>query len=127
MAQEPVTLQHSEYAKEWAESSERVPVFTVVKNTGEVDELGNAKVERKTYTCPAKPHAGLALQYLREARKNMAFAASWLIETGIGTEGYDALVEEMAGLAPTEAQGLLKSIATRIEEVVLGGLEGPKA
>lgn len=109
-----VTLKHSSEA--WADSTDRVPVFTVV------DSEGNGT----DYTMPRKPNAGIALGYLKAARKQGPdLAMSWLIETAVGEEGYDALVDDLAGY-DGDPQLVLQSIVTKIQTISMGGLEAPK-
>lgn len=121
-----VRFTHSDAAREWANSPERETLFTVERKTGEADEFGNPIVASIDYTMPARPNAGLALQYLRMARRdNPDVAMSWLIETAIGEEGYDALVDELAG--EEDPVSVLRSITEKIQRVALGGLDGPKA
>lgn len=122
---EPIRLKHSNYAEEWANSPDRIDIFTVTRDVPNEHDEGTHE-EEHTYTAPSKPHAGLGLEYLRQARKNEEYAASWLIETAIGEDGYTALVDELAGMEPSEAQATLRGIAKRIRDVVLGGLEAPK-
>ena len=53
---------------------------------------------------------------------------SWLIELAIGSDGYDALTEEMTGMVDgKEAMALLQSVVEKIQKVAMGGLDGPKA
>lgn len=103
------TIEHA--ADEWANSTERVLVFTIVTD-------GVAK----EYTMPARPNGGFALKYLKLARRQGAeFALSWLLETAIGAEAYDDLSDE-----PDLTQDDLKTIAERVQKIALGGLESPK-
>jgi hypothetical protein len=109
---------HSTAAQDWANSPERKPVFSVTRQDGDNEPVVD------TFTMPAKPNPGLALDYLRRARKEGELANSWLIETAVGSDGYDALVEELAGLDGHEGLEVLKSIVERIQRVAMGGLEG---
>lgn len=128
--QPAATFQHSNAAAEWKASTDRVPVFDVVKKV-ELDGEGNGDLmpEVTTYTMPAKPNAGLGLAYLKQARRlGPDVAASWLIEEAVGEDGYDALTEELAGLDEGQDSTLiLQSIVTKIQTIALGGLEAPKA
>lgn len=137
MAQPIATFTHSDAASEWANSPERAVIFTVERPNpdyvewqkqdahAEGDE-GPAKTVTRDYTMPAKPNVGFALQYLREARRNADTALAWLLETAIGDEGYDALVEELSGVTGEEAQRILQEVSERIQKVAMGGLDAPK-
>lgn len=143
-----ITVQHSDAAAEWATSDERAVVFSVVKPNPEHEawaarkaahegDGGDEGAERLPftepepepiqvdYTMPAKPNAGLSLIYLRRARENADLAMSWLLELALGSEGYDALADELAGYENgNEAQIVLNSVVARIQRVAMGGLEG---
>jgi len=111
-----VTFAKRDPASDWATSDERVPLFTVERD-GQ---------EPRVYSMPAKPNAGLTLEYLRQGRKLGAeLAASWIIETAIGEEGYDALVDELSQ-HDGNPQELLRSLIERIQVVAMGGLEVKK-
>lgn len=100
----------------WQNSPERLPLFSVT-----------VAGEETSYTIPAKPNPGLALEFLRQGRKvGPELAISWLIEEAVGTDGYLALVDE---LEEYEGDGaaLLRGFGEKIQRVVMGGLEGPKA
>lgn len=118
---------HVPNAAEWALSEDRVPVFTV---TREHDDEGNplAEPEVVAYTMPRKPNPGIALRFLKMARTMGDAASSWLIETAVGEDGYEALIEEFATL-PDDADpvAILQSITEKIQRIVMGGLESPKA
>lgn len=134
-----ITLEHND-APPWALSSDRVPVFTVVRPNPEYvpAELRDAQplepgqvaepytvpeTITKTFTMPAKTNPGLALDYLRRARENADVAASWLLELAIGTEGYDALVTELSAEPdPDKASALMQTIITTVAKRALGGL-----
>ena len=114
---------------DWALSAEREVVFTVERQH-DITAPGSdgPKVETIDYTMPKRPNAGLALEYLKQARKNPDVAMSWLIETAVGEEGYDALTAELSKLADAaEAVSVLQGIVERIQRVALGGLDAPKA
>lgn len=117
-------------ADEWALSPEREVVFTVERQH-DADGFGDEApaVETVEYTMPKRPNVGLALQYLKRARReNPDMAMSWLIETAVGEEGYDALTDELSKLSdPAEATSVLQGITERIQRVALGGLDAPKA
>lgn len=146
---------HTDAATEWATSDERTVVFSVTNEVpnpraGQLKPLPPIEegddpsiervsepepdtiVERTDYTMPKKPNAGLALAYLKQARQNADVAMSWLIETAIGEDGYDALTAELSGYDdPADAHQLLQDIVGRIQQVAMGGLDGqgnaPKA
>lgn len=128
---EPIArLVHSEAAAQWANSDVRIPVFTLTRpNPERVGKLDAGDDIPETidevFTMPAKPNPGLALEYLRMARKQGEVAMSWLIETAVGEQGYDALVEDLGSVEDPLAT--LRAIVTRIQTVAMGGLDGPKA
>lgn len=143
---ETINFTHTSAAAEWATSPDRFPLFTVERPNPAYDlERGGEQFHPApdgseaehgpviprtlvtTFTMPAKPNAGLALQYLREARSNADTALSWLIETAIGSDGYDALVEELVGKTGDEMANTLAELAQTIQKVAMGGLEAPKA
>lgn len=100
----------------WRLSDERLPLFSITK--GE---------ELETITMPAKPNPGLALDFLRMGRRiGPELAISWLIEEAIGADGYDSLVLEMETYEG-DGSKLLGAIGEKIQRVVMGGLESPKA
>jgi len=124
--------------EEWATSADRAPVFStssVVPNPAYSAEATYAEHEQapaKTierpvmHTMPAKPNAGLALEYLRMARRSTADEAmSWLIETAVGPDGYDALVDELSKVGE-QGPAVLEGIVRKIQTIAMGGLDGPK-
>ena len=113
---------------EWALSEERVPLFSLyVKPTDENgDEIPDAEPELVAYTMPAKPNPGLALKFLKMAREQGELASSWLIESAIGADGYDALAAELINY-DGDPVALLRAIVEKIQRVAMGGLEAPKA
>jgi hypothetical protein len=132
-----VTFEHSD-ADEWANSPVRAPVFSIVKHVPnpeletfdgpdeERDRLPRTIEETVTHTMPARPNAGLALAYLREARrKSPDEAMSWLIETAVGVDGYDDLVNELATVGD-QGRIVLEGIVRKIQVIAMGGLEAPK-
>lgn len=122
----PVVIRHTSAAQEWANSTERVPVFTI-ERTVQGEDDAEPRTEQIEYTMPAKPNPGLALEYLRMARKQGEVANAWIIETAIGTEGYDALVEDLVSYDGDPVE-LLQNIVAKIQRVAMGGLDrGPKA
>lgn len=130
---EPVaTITHTNAAEEWALSEDRIPVFSVVKNyvdDGEPKPVGWVEPEPEivVYTMPRKPNPGVALRFLKKAREMGDAASSWLIETAIGEEGYEALADELINYEGDPTQ-LLRGITEKIQKVVMGGLDGgPKA
>lgn len=139
-------IAHTDAGEKWAESTDRTPVFSVTRPNPQyvepydrvepINDDGDGETEPydvpaqlvTAYTMPAKPNAGLALAYLKRARDNADVAMSWLIETAIGSDGYDALVDELAGYDdPADAMALLRAITERVQRVAMGGLDGPKA
>lgn len=127
-----VTLTHTDAAAEWANSTERKPIFSVARPNPEyATENGDGSVAEApaviidTYTMPAKPNPGLALDYLRRARREGELATAWLIETAVGEKGYDALVNELIGY-DGDPVALLQSIVQKIQKVAMGGLDVPK-
>ena len=130
---EPVaTITHTNAAEEWALSEDRVPVFAVVKpyvDDGEPKPVDWVEPEPETitYTMPRKPNPGIALRFLKMARTMGDAASSWLIETAIGEEGYEALTDELINYEG-DPVALLQGIAEKIQKVAMGGLDaGPKA
>lgn len=127
---EPVAVITSNPAawNEWATSEERLPLFSLyVKPTDEDGEpIEGAEPELVEYTMPAKPNPGLALRFLKMAREQGEIAASWLIESAIGAEGYDALTNELINYEG-DPVALLGAIVEKIQKVAMGGLEAPKA
>lgn len=141
---ETIELKHNATAAEWQLGTERVPVFSVEKTVPnpefgkplpeQPDPVEGAVFEPRlddretitqttTYDMPAKPNAGLALAYLKKARQNEDTAASWLLELAIGSEGYDALTDELSReddpeVALATMRNVIKFVATR----ALGGL-----
>lgn len=103
---------------DWALSDERLPVFSYTDENG----------VRVDVTMPKRPNPGLALDFLRTARRQgTELAISWLIEEAIGAEGYDALVRELAAMPdPENGAKVVASIGERVQQVIMGGLEGPK-
>jgi hypothetical protein len=75
---------------------------------------------------PAKPNPGLALKFLKMAREQGELASSWLIESAIGADGYDALAAELINY-DGDPVALLRAIVEKIQRVAMGGLEAPKA
>ena len=113
---------HTDAAADWANSAERVPLFTVSRPS---DDGGEPIVE--TFTMPAKPNAGLALRFLRMVRTAVSpdVAMSWLIEAAVGEAGYLALADELSGIEDgEEAQRILQALTEKIQRVAMGGLEG---
>lgn len=130
MSTNAIEVRHTDAAAQWANSPERAPIFTVLRAAERPVDAGDdwqPHDERHEYTMPQTPNVGMSLAYLKRARENADLAMSWLIETAIGSEGYDALVDELAGMAPKDAQSLVQTITQRIQTVALGGLEAPKA
>lgn len=130
---EPVaTITHTNAAEEWALSEDRIPVFVVLRPYVDDGEPVPAdwvepEPERIVYTMPRKPNPGIALRFLKMARTLGDAASSWLIETAIGEEGYEALSDELINYEG-DPTALLQGIAEKIQKVVMGGLDaGPKA
>lgn len=119
------TFRHTDHAATWASSPERTPLFAVVRFIEDAE--GGGHEETIEYTMPAKPNPGLALDFLRRMRREGELAMAWLIETAVGEEGYDALVEDLADTEGADALDTLKAIVAKIQKVAMGGLEaGPK-
>lgn len=107
----------------WRASEPRLPLFSVT----EPSDVEGEEPELITYTIPAKPNPGLALEFLRQGRRiGPELAISWLIEETVGADGYDALVAEMEDYEG-DGSALLGAIGEKIQRVVMGGLESPKA
>lgn len=129
---EPIAeILHTDAGAAWALDERRVPIFSVRKPyvpTGEEEpDFVAPDDEIVTYTMPAKPNPGIALRFLKKAREQGDVASSWLIETAIGAEGYDALADELINYEG-DPVALLQQIAQKIQTVVMGGLDaGPKA
>jgi hypothetical protein len=118
-------LEHrSDSAEDWSLSTERTAVFSV-RVPVEAEE-GEGEGERVVvYTMPAKPNPGLALRYLKKVRHEGDLATSWLIETAVGEEGYEALCDDLVSYEGDAAE-LLRQIAERIQKIAMGGLRAPK-
>ena len=141
-AKAPLELRRAESAREWATSEDRSLVFTVVRPNPEYVapedrepiEVGEGEIAPDydvpaevhiEYTMPSKPNPGLALAYLKRARENSDMAASWLLETALGSEGYDALVDELSVEPdPAVASATMQSIVQKVAQRALGGLSG---
>jgi hypothetical protein len=121
------TFRHTDAAQQWATSPERKPLFSVVRpveRPADASDDWEPYDETVEYTMPAKPNPGLALEYLRLARKQGDLANSWLIEVAVGEKGYDALVEELSGVEDGDkALGILRALTETIQKVAMGGLE----
>lgn len=136
----------TDYQREWAESTDRVLLFSVTKREPNPDIEGRTPgddgVVRNDdgsivppfvetvieHTMPKRPNAGLALEYLKLARRSDPDQAmSWLIEKAVGEQGYDDLVIELANPDVTDPMAVLRDLVGRIQRVALGGLEAPKA
>lgn len=93
---------------EWGDGADRVELFTVTRNG-----------EPTTYSMPNEPFPGLALQYLKRARREgEALAGSWLLEQVLGEDGYDALAGE-----PDVTLEQVNGITARALQVVTGRVE----
>jgi len=104
---------------EWALTEARLPLFSYTDDEGVV----------QTVTMPDKPNPGLALNFLRKGRTIGAeLAIPWLIEEAIGAEAMDRLIDELSHLDdPSTGLGMIRDIGQKVQSVVMGGLEGPKA
>ena len=146
MTEQTLNFTHDrDHSAEWQASPERKVLFTVTKHDANTEAEGLDPNEQgalyrdgvlipKTiervieYTMPARPNAGLALDYLTRARRtDPDQAMSWLIEAAVGAEGYDALVDELASADIADPLSVLRDLVGRIQKVALGGLEAPKA
>lgn len=125
-----IEFRHNDQAHDWANSTDRVPVFSVVRDNPDFreDAPGEQTGERTitvTYTMPRNANAGLALRYLKMARQNADVAAGWLLELAIGEEGYDALTEELSNEPdPDKALATQRKIIGLVAQRALGGLQG---
>jgi hypothetical protein len=114
-------------APDWTLSAERVPVFVAVHRFDE-DGYALPEPERIEITMPRRPNPRLGLEFLRRARSEGELATAWLIEEAIGGDGFDTLLAELDRMPnPEDGQAALIAISERIQRVVMGGLEGPKA
>lgn len=111
---------HPNAWENWANSEERVPLFSVTKT----DEDSSEPVIVE-YTMPKKPNPGLALKFLKMARDQGEVASVWLIEQAIGSDGYDALADELVSY-DGDGQALLRGVVEKIQRVAMGGLDNPK-
>lgn len=109
----PPTIEHAD----WDRTEEKIKLFAITRPDPEGGEPSEV-----WYTIPGKPHVGLGLAFLRNARLwGVELAMSWLLEEAVGTEGYLALAAE-PDLDPDD----MKAIMVKCRKVVLGGLDGPK-
>lgn len=122
-AYEVPTINHSD----WDATEKRVPLFTIGRPNPDFDEArgeseDNPREILTTYTMPGRPHVGLGLAYLRMARlQGTVLAGAWLLEEAVGTEGFFALAAE-----PDLDPEVMRGIISRAQDIILGGLEGPK-
>lgn len=94
----------------------------VPKVEGETEMVELFTLEGKTYTIPNKPRINVALKFLDTAKNSgQDLAAAYLLETLIGREGYEALMD-YDDLTADQFQ----DVVLAAQKVVLGGLEGPK-
>lgn len=145
--QQAMNFSHTtDYQREWRASPERTTLFTVTKRTPNPELEGRPRGDDGAvrnedgsivpaflevvveHTMPKRPNAGLALEYLKRARRSDPDQAmSWLIEAAVGEDGYDDLVTELANPEITNPMEVLQNLVGRIQRVALGGLEAPKA
>lgn len=145
--QQPHNFSHDrDHAAAWRASTERTPLFTVTKREPNPDIEGRTPgedgvvrnedgslvppfIERVVeHSMPKAPNAGLALEYLKRARRSDPDQAmSWLIEAAVGEQGYDDLAIELANPEVNNPMQVLQDLVGRIQKVALGGLEAPKA
>lgn len=112
---------------DWALDDDRVPLFVAVHRF-DADGAELAEPERIEITMPRRPNPGLALEFLRMARTQGELAISWLIEEAIGSDGYDKLVTELKrDPNPAHAQAALEAVGERVQRIISGGLDAPKA
>jgi len=106
----------------WQDTPDRVEVFRIIE-PGPVNDDGTpGEPITKVYDMPRKPHVGVALQYLKRARREGAeLALSWLMEVALGADAYDDLSDQ-----PDFTTDDLKTITKTIQKIAMGGLEGPK-
>lgn len=94
----------------------------VPKAEGETETVELFTLAGKTYTIPNKPRINVALKFLDTAKNSgQDLAAAYLLETLIGREGYEALMD-YDDLTADQFQ----DVVLAAQKVVLGGLEGPK-
>lgn len=145
--QQALNFSHErDHRAEWQASTDRKVLFTVTKREPNPDIEGRTPGEDGTvrnddgslvppfiervieHSMPARPNAGLALEYLKRARRSDPDQAmSWLIETAVGEQGYDDLAGELANPDVADPLAVLRDLVGRIQKVALGGLEAPKA
>lgn len=145
--QDALNFSHTtDYQREWAASTDRKLLFSVTKREPNPEVEGRTPGEDGAvrnddgsivppfietvieHTMPARPNAGLALEYLKRARRSDPDQAmSWLIEAAVGEQGYDDLVVELANPEVKDPMGTLRDLVASIQRVALGGLEAPKA
>lgn len=106
-------LQHrsDESTKKWADSDERVPVF-VVEQDG----------KQRVFDMPAAPNPSMMLRFLRDLRTNPS-AIVELIERACGNDAVDALIDELEGMDPDEANATMQGISQRIQVNIGGGIK----
>lgn len=132
---EAIAIKHDPQVVSWANSPERVPVFSVERPNPEhadweADDERDLNAEPEAvvtvdFTMPARPNRGLSLDYLRRARVSSDLAASWLLEQALGEEGYDALVEELGNETDEKkADDILNGVIAFVSKRVMGSLAG---
>jgi len=101
----------------WSDDdAERVLLFSIVRSVDGED----VTVE---YTMPDGQNAGLALLYLRQARKTGEdLAGSWLLEEVLGADGYEALARE-----PGVSLATVRQVSLGVLSVVFGRKIGKPA
>lgn len=90
--------------------------------SADVEQIELFSIDGKSYSIPNKPRVNVALRYLKLAREQgVDAAAAYLIESLIGADGYEALMN-YEDLTSEE----LASIVSAAQKATLGGLEAPK-
>jgi len=95
-----------------------------LKRTGkEVEREALFSVDGNEVTVPKEFSASFALQYVDRSRKSgLDNAASWLLETALGPEGYALLL----GFEELEPADLEKVMGVLLDKVY-GAMQAPKA
>lgn len=90
-------------------------------NQDEIDTVVLFEIDSVEYRVPAKPRAGIALQYMKESRNNNDVAVTNLLINLLGEDNYDTLTN-WDGLS----FDILQAIITACVELMSGPVEDPK-